>query len=210
MKVSCLSLNRVLIVSGILYFVLFLFPAFSQSANQVARAQAIANHFAAIKTMTGDFVQFSPKGKTTKGTFYLERPGKVRFTYQGVPLQIMADGQSVGIQNRALNTWDLYQLSQTPMKLLLGDTIDISSENLLAFRQDSKVIEVILRDKSLGKGQIRMIFDANTHALLQWTIVDQQNLETTVQVMNVRTGVRFAKDMFTIPYQNIAMSRRRN
>ncbi|MDD9333235.1 MAG: outer-membrane lipoprotein carrier protein LolA, partial [Bartonella sp.] len=38
--------------------------------------------------------------------------------------------------------------------------------------------------------------------LRQWTIVDQQNLETTVQIMNVRTNVRFSDNMFVIPYKN--------
>ncbi|MDD9333234.1 MAG: outer-membrane lipoprotein carrier protein LolA, partial [Bartonella sp.] len=116
-------------------FFLFGNPAFSQSVKQLARAQNIINHFAAIKTMTGDFVQFSPKGKMTRGTFYLERPGKIRFSYKGVPLQIISDGKSVGINNRALNTWSFYQLSQTPMKFLLGNVINLSSENLLTFRE---------------------------------------------------------------------------
>ncbi|MDD9329992.1 MAG: outer-membrane lipoprotein carrier protein LolA, partial [Bartonella sp.] len=152
--------------------------------KQLARSQNIINHFAAIKTMTGDFVQFSPKGKMTRGTFYLERPGKIRFSYKGVPLQIISDGKSVGINNRALNTWSFYQLSQTPMKFLLGNVINLSSENLLTFREDPKTIMIVLRDKTIGKGQIKIIFDSQSYALRQWAILDQQNLETTVQIMN--------------------------
>ncbi|OPB32290.1 outer membrane lipoprotein carrier protein LolA [Bartonella sp. AR 15-3] len=194
------SLRR--IVSVILLFFLLSSPAFSQSAKQLARAQNIINRFAAIKTMTGDFIQFSPKGKITKGTFYLERPGKIRFSYKGVPLQIIADGKSVGINNRALNTWSFYRLSQTPMKFLLGNTINLSSENLLAFREDPKTVVIILRDKTIGKGQIKIIFDSQSYALRQWAILDQQNLETTIQIMNVRTNVRFSNEMFVIPYKN--------
>ncbi|CBI76965.1 lipoprotein carrier protein [Bartonella clarridgeiae 73] len=208
MRVYFLSLRRAFNV--IFLFLLLIGSAFSQSAKQLVRAQNIANHFAAIKTMTGDFIQFSPKGKITKGTFYLERPGKIRFSYKGVPLQIVADGKSVGVNNRALNTWSFYQLSQTPMKLLLGDTISLSSANLLAFREDPGAVMIVLRDKTIGKGQIKMIFDSQSYALRQWTILDQQNLETTVQVMNVRTNVRFADGMFKIPYKNTVMSRSRN
>ncbi|WP_317993936.1 LolA family protein [Bartonella gliris] len=184
---------------GIIVFCCLTFPAFSQSSNKVARAQNIANHFAAIKTMTGDFIQFSPKGKMSQGTFYLERPGKIRFIYKKIPLQIIADGQFVGINNRALNTWSFSQLFQTPMKFLLDDKINVSSGRLLAFREDPGAVTIVLRDKSIGAGQIRMVFDSKNYALRQWTIVDQQNLETTVQIMNVRTGVRFADGMFTLP-----------
>ncbi|ENN90333.1 LolA family protein [Bartonella bovis] len=205
-----LSLRRAFIVFGFIVCVLFTVSSFAQSSRQIARAQAIANHFSAIKTMTGDFIQFSPKGKMTEGTFYLERPGKIRFGYKGVPLRIIADGKSVGVNNSALNTWNLYQLSQTPMKFLLDDKINISSGNLLALREDPGVITIVLHDKSIGKGHIRMIFDSKNYSLRQWTIVDQQNLETTVQIMNVRTGIQFADGMFTIPYKNIAMSRNRN
>ncbi|AQX31421.1 LolA family protein [Bartonella schoenbuchensis] len=205
-----LSSRRVFIVFGFIICVLLAVPSFAQSSRQVARAQAIANHFSEIKTMTGDFIQFSPKGKMSEGTFYLERPGRIRFGYKGVPLQIIADGKMVGVNNRALNTWNLYQLSQTPMKFLLDDKINISSKNLLALREDPGVITIVLHDKSIGKGQIRMIFDSKDYSLRQWTIVDQQNLETTVQIMNVRTGIRFVDGMFTIPYKNIAISRNRN
>ncbi|WP_455480629.1 LolA family protein [Bartonella sp. B12(2025)] len=191
--------RRVFGCAGIIVFLCMAFPAFSQSSKQVAQAQNIANHLAAIKTMTGDFIQFSPKGKITEGTFYLERPGKIRFIYKKVPLQIIADGQFVGINNRALNTWSFSPLFQTPMKFLLANKIDISSGRLLALREDPGAVTIILRDKSIGRGKIRMVFDSKSYALRQWTIVDQQNLETTVQIMNVRMGVRFADGMFTLP-----------
>ncbi|WP_273720603.1 MULTISPECIES: outer-membrane lipoprotein carrier protein LolA [unclassified Bartonella] len=204
MKTSFLQQRGSFRFVGIIVFLCLTFPAFSQSynkvaSNKVARAQNVVNYFAAIKTMTGDFIQFSPKGKMSQGTFYLERPGKIRFIYKKIPLQIIVDGQFIGINNRALNTWNFSQLSQTPMKFLLDDKINISSGRLLAFREDPGAVTIVLRDKSMGAGQIRMVFDSKNAALRQWTIVDQQNLETTVQVMNVRTGVRFADGMFTLP-----------
>lgn len=199
MKMSFLRGRKVFGVIKIIVFFCLSFPAFAQAANKVVEAQNVANHFAAIRTMTGDFIQFSPKGKMSQGTFYLERPGKIRFIYKKIPLQIISDGQFVGINNRALNTWNFSKLFQTPMKFLLGDKIDISSGRLLAFREDPGAVTIVLRDKTIGAGKIRMVFDSKSYALRQWTIVDQQNLETTVQIMNVRTGVRFSEGMFTLP-----------
>ena len=196
--------------SGVTASTMILPPAFAQNTNLAAHAQDIANHFAAIQTMTGDFIQFSPKGEMTEGTFYLERPGKIRFSYKNSPVRVITDGKSVAINNRKLDTWDLYQLSQTPMKMLLDTKIDFSDGKLLNVSQDQGSTTIVLADKTLGKGQIRMIFDSKTYELLQWTIVDKQNLETTVQITNVRTGVRFAKGMFDIPYQRISMKRNGN
>ncbi len=56
--------------------------AMAQGASGAAAAQQIADHFSAVRTMTGEFVQFGPRGEQTGGTFYLQRPGKVRFDYK--------------------------------------------------------------------------------------------------------------------------------
>jgi len=179
------------------------------SVEQIkANAQQIADHFSKIRTMTGDFVQFGPRGEMTEGTFYMERPGKIRFTYKNSPVRVISDGQSVAINNKKLDTWSLYQLQQTPMKLLLSDHINVSNGNLLEFRQESSAITLVIVDNSMGKSKIRMIFDPKTYELRQWTIIDRQNLETTIQLINPRTGVRFADGMFDIDYQRIGMKRK--
>lgn len=179
----------------------------SQAGNKQAAAQKIADHFAAITTMTGDFVQFSPKGEMSEGTFYLERPGKIRFAYKNSPIRVISDGKSVVINNKKLDTWDLYQLSQTPMKLLLDSKIDLSGGKLLNFVCDKNAATLEITDKTMGGGKLRLIFDAKTNELKQWTMIDRQNLETTVQITNLRSNVRFADGMFRINYQNIAMKK---
>lgn len=172
-----------------------------------ASAQQIADHFAHIRTMTGNFVQFSPRGEMTEGTFYLERPGKIRFVYKNSPIRVIADGKSVAINNKKLDTWSLYQLQQTPMSLLLSDRIDLANGHLVKVRQEAGAVTIVMTDDSMGKSRIRMIFDPKTYELRQWTMIDRQNLETTVQLVNPRTGVRFADGMFDIDYQRIAMKR---
>ena len=63
--------------------------------------------------MTGDFVQFGPKGEQTGGKFFIERPGKIRFNYEKPsPIRVVADGKSVVINNKKLDTWDIYSLEQ--------------------------------------------------------------------------------------------------
>lgn len=208
MKVSCCSWKKVLCaVFCLIFFSGRISPSFSRSHDHIVRAQSIIDRFTAIKTMTGDFVQWNPNGKRAEGIFYLERPGKIRFSYKGIPLQVIADGQFVGVNNRALNTWNFYEIVRTPLRFLLNDKIDLSSGNLLQFRDESGITTIVLYDKSLGKGQIRMFFDSKSYMLRQWTIIDQQNLATTVQVMNVRTGVRFVDGMFTIPRNKAVVSR---
>ncbi|BDA86729.1 outer-membrane lipoprotein carrier protein [Aureimonas sp. SA4125] len=174
-------------------------------AQASAAAQAVADHFSGVKSMTGDFMQFDPNGKQTEGKFYIERPGKIRFDYSGAPLRVIADGEQVAINNRKLNTWDLYPLSKTPLKLLLGQTIDLSSANIESVKEEPDLTTIVMGDKSVfGDSRITMMFDPTSFDLRQWTIRDNQGKDTSVMVYNIRSGVAFDQSMFKIPYTAIA------
>ena len=79
-----------------------------------------------MQTLVGDFVQVGPDGGKSEGKFYLQKPGKVRFEYNPPsPIELIADGSSVVVRDRKLATQDLYPLSQTPLRFLLADRIDL-------------------------------------------------------------------------------------
>jgi outer membrane lipoprotein-sorting protein len=179
--------------------------ALPAQAQASAAAQAVADHFSGVKSMTGDFMQFDPNGRQTEGKFYIERPGKIRFDYSGAPLRVIADGEQVAINNRKLNTWDLYPLSKTPLKLLLGQSIDLSAANIQSVKEEPDLTTIVMGDKSVfGSSRITMMFDPTTFDLRQWTIRDNQGKDTSVMVYNTRSGVAFDQSMFKIPYTSIA------
>ena len=183
-------------------------PASAQAGN---KAREIAAHFSDIRTMTGSFIQFDPNGKTTEGKFYIERPGNIRFDYSGTPLRVIADGDQVAINNRKLNTWDLYPLSKTPLKLLLGERIDLSSANIRSVKEEPDVTTIVMGDKSVfGNSEITMLFDTVSFDLRQWTIKDNDGRDTTVIVDGIRAGVKLDPSMFKIPYTAISQGQTGN
>lgn len=167
-----------------------------------AAAQKIADHFSSVKTMTGEFVQFGPKGEQTGGKFYLERPGKIRFNYDGSSnFQVISDGRSVVILNKKMRTSDLYPLSKTPLKLLLDERIDLSGDKVRSVKEEDDLTTIQLADKSVfGNSKITMMFDPKSYELRQWTITDAQGKDTTVMIFNTREGVNFAANTFKIDY----------
>jgi outer membrane lipoprotein-sorting protein len=171
-------------------------------------AQRIADHFSGVRTMTGEFVQFGPKGEQTGGKFYIERPGKIRFNYdKPAAFRVISDGKSVVLNNQRLKTWDLYPLSKTPLKLLLDDRIDLSGSKVTSVREEGDMTIIQLSDKSVfGNSRLTMMFDPKTYDLRQWTITDAQGKDTTVMIFNVREGVKFAADMFKIDYGLVSAS----
>ncbi len=170
-----------------------------------ATAQQIADHFAAVKTMTGEFAQFGPKGEQTGGKFFLERPGKIRFNYEDPsPMRVISDGTSVVIGNRKLETWSIYPLSKTPLALLLGETIDLSGQTIRDIKEEADLTTIVMGNKSVfGDSTITMMFDPKTFDLRQWTITDAQGKDTSVIIFNVQTGVKFADNVFEIPYDQV-------
>lgn len=174
-------------------------------ASAADAAQRIANHFASVKTMAGEFVQFGPRGEQTGGKFYISRPGKIRFNYEDPsPIRVIADGKAVVIGNRKLKTWDLYPLSKTPLKLLLSDHIDLTGKMVKSVREESDLTTIVLGDKSVfGNSTITMMFDPKSYELRQWTITDAQGKDTSVMVFNVSTGLDFGRKVFQIPYDDI-------
>src|SRR6478735_1897198 len=171
--------------------------AFAQAPSA---AQKIADHFSSVKTMAGEFVQFGPRGEQTGGKFYIRRPGRIRFNYEAPsPMRVIADGKSVVIGNMKLKTWDIYPLSKTPLKILLSDTIDLSSKMVRDVREEPDLITIVLGDRSIfGDATITMMFDPKTYDLRQWTITDAQKKDTSVMIFNVKTGMALDDKVFQI------------
>ena len=148
----------------------------------------INRYFNAIRTMQGEFVQFGPDGDKAEGQFYMARPGKIRFIYSKPSnLDIIADGTDVVVRNKKQATQDLYPLSKTPLRFLLADHIDLTSEaNVTSVSLEPDLISVVLEQSTVfGDGRLTMVFDRKSSDLRQWTVTDAQGYDTAVAIYNV-------------------------
>jgi outer membrane lipoprotein-sorting protein len=153
--------------------------------------------------MNGEFVQFDPNGQQREGKFYIARPGKVRFQYDPpTTIQVIADGKSVLVFDKKLQTYDIWPLSQTPLRLLLDSGLDLStSDRVTSVSVAPDLVEVELQDETrFSAGTLNLVFDGGTFELKQWTVTDQQGLQTMVALYNVETGNQLAGDLFKIDY----------
>ena len=206
-EATTVSLTRRSLIGGLAVFAALSFiglPA-GPARAQAAIAQKIADHFASVKTMSGEFVQFGPRGEQTGGKFYISRPGKIRFNYDAPsPMRVIADGKSVVIGNQKMKTWDIYPLSKTPLKLLLSNEIDLSGKMVRDVKVEADLVTIVLGDRSIfGDATITMMFDPKTYDLRQWTITDAQKKDTSVMIFNVKNGVPMDDKVFRIPYDDV-------
>jgi outer membrane lipoprotein-sorting protein len=161
-------------------------------------------YLSSVQTLVGDFVQVGPDGRRTEGQFYLQKPGRVRFAYNPpTPVDVVADGHSVVVRDRSLATQELYPLSQTPLRFLLADNIDLMKDtNLISVSADDTFVTVVVEEKHVltGTSRLMLMFGAKDMQLRQWTVTDPQGFDTTVAVYNLDTTKKPDPDMFRIKY----------
>jgi outer membrane lipoprotein-sorting protein len=178
-------------------------PQASQYAGAPDQAQVIEKVNAYFNTMTnieGDFLQTDPDGKTKKGYFYLERPGKVRFDYNRPSRQkIISNGEYLAIEDHDLKTADRYPLDSTPFRLLLKDKVDLANDaDIIAIDSGEDVTVLTLEDKeNKGRGQIRLFFAWPEVTLSEWIISDAQGLDTRIQLGELKVAQKADPKLFT-------------
>jgi len=172
--------------------------------RQRALVDRVSSYLSNVQTLVGDFVQVGPDGRRTEGQFFILKPGKVRFDYNPPsPVDVIADGQSVVVRDRNLATQDLYPLSQTPLRFLLSDHIDLTRDtNLVSVSADDTFVTVVVEEKHVltGTSRLMLMFGAKDLQLRQWTVTDPQGFDTTVAVYNLDTTKKPDPDMFKITY----------
>jgi len=174
------------------------------NAQQKALVDKVSSYLSRVHTMTGSFAQIGADGRRASGTFYVQKPGKVRFEYDPPsPIDIIADGSSVVVRDRRLATQDLYPLSQTPLRFLLADKIDLLRDTLVtAVTSDELFLSIVVEEKQalIGTSRLMMMFDAKSLELKQWVVTDPQGFDTTIAVSNLDSNRRPDPNLFKIDY----------
>jgi outer membrane lipoprotein-sorting protein len=172
--------------------------------KQKAQAARVSNYLSSLQTVVGNFVQVGPDGTKTKGEFYIQKPGKVRFEYEPPnPIAIVADGSMLAVRDRRLATQEIYPLSQTPLRYLLSDRIDLLKDtNVVSVTADDVYISVTIEEKQLllGTSRLLLMVGAKDGQLKQWTVTDPQGYDTTVAVYNLDTSKKVDPGLFKIDF----------
>jgi len=172
--------------------------------NQRALIDRVNMYLMSVQTMIGDFVQVGPDGRRSEGKIYMQKPGRIRFEYNPPsPIELVADGSSVVIRDRKLDTQDLYPLSQTPLRFLLADRIDLLRDtNLVGVYADDVFVTVVIEERQIlgGTHKVMLMFGAQDTQLRQWTVTDPQGYDTTVAVYNLDASKTPDPNMFRIDY----------
>ncbi|WP_052763661.1 LolA family protein [Microvirga massiliensis] len=170
-------------------------------AEIIARANQF---FMDLGATTAEFTQIGGDGRRMTGTLYLQRPGRLRFQYdRPATIEIIADGNSVAVKDRKLDTQDIYPIWQTPLKFLLREKVNLGQDiRVTGIWNDGDAVRIQLEDRSTlgGTSKIMLFFDPKVEKLTQWRITDPQGFQTIVMLSNVERVVSFDSALFIINY----------
>ncbi|MGA7711938.1 MAG: outer-membrane lipoprotein carrier protein LolA [Rhizomicrobium sp.] len=164
----------------------------------LARVSAYLN---SIHSLKGDFVQLGPDGQADPGHFYLQKPGRLRFEYNPPnPMLVVADGRYLIVANRKMKTVDRTPLSFTPLDLILGDDIDLLHNSaILAVKHEPGILIIQARSSdNRSRANIALVFSDPVLELRQWTVLDDQGLETTVALRGLENGPVLDPSLFVL------------
>jgi outer membrane lipoprotein-sorting protein len=179
------------------------------SDQEKADLDKVSAYLNTIRTLRSPFVQIGPDGGTDQGVLYIEKPGRIRFEYRPPsPVLIVANGGAIYVKNARLNTVDKYDLSDTPLGLLLNDRVDlVHNKAVLGVQERDGAITVQARTSTnRNNSNITMVFSAPGIELRQWTVKDNQGGITTVALQSPQIGAPLDEALFTPPTRAVRQS----
>lgn len=177
-------------------------PAFAAklSLNDISR------YLNGITLAKSDFTQVNDDGTLATGTFYIKRPGRMRFEYNPPEkLLVMAGGGQVGIFDGKSNLKraERYPLRRTPLNLILEKNVNLARRNMVVGHDfDGTATVVTAQDPEHPEyGTIQLKFTTDPIELRQWIVTDGQGAKTTVILGQLTKVNDFPTTLFNIGYE---------
>jgi outer membrane lipoprotein-sorting protein len=167
-----------------------------QDQADITRIEAYLNGIRALKAR---FLQIAPDGGISRGTVWLERPGRMRFEYdKPSPLLLVAGHGLVVFHDDQLQQTSNIPISSTPLGILLADNVSFSGAVTLTglSRLPGEMTLRVVRTASPADGSLTLTFADKPLTLTQWTVEDAQHRETRVTLNDVQLGGQFDPSLF--------------
>lgn len=167
------------------------------SAEDIERAESYLQN---LKTMKARFVQTAHDGSQISGTFYLNRPGKLRFEYDP-PVEnfVVADGLFIYFYDAELEEQTNAPIGSTLANFFLREDLALSGDLLV---QDARIgggllqIDVVQASEPEGGMIIFGFSQEPPFALRKWRIIDPQGLRTEVELFHLKENIELDSDLF--------------
>lgn len=177
-------------------------PALAQNAAPAGSQSDVAmieSYLQNLKNARARFVQTATDGSQMVGTFYLSRPGRLRFEYDP-PVHdfIVADGTFIYFYDAELGEQTNAPIGQTLADFFLRKDLHLSGDIIVDnVKRDADFLQAQLSQKDDPEGgSLTLFFKENPLTLKKWRVVDAQGQSTEVELFYLKTDVTPSSDLF--------------
>jgi outer membrane lipoprotein-sorting protein len=167
-----------------------------QERNEVERLRVYLN---GIVTMQTRFVQTDGNGGLARGTFWLHRPGRLRFEYDPpVPILVIARSDFLVHYDKELREANYLSQKDTPAWFLLADKVTWDDDfTVTDVKRIGPIIEVSATRRSApDQGAVTLVFDYAPIKLLGWRLVDASGRSIQVRLQDQKLGIPIDSEVF--------------
>lgn len=171
------------------------------SAEQQEAVERLNTYLNSFKTLRGEFVQTSPKGRVDRGALFISKPGKLRFDYAPPSaLLIASDGKWLTIKDKKREKGDQFPLNSTPMRFFVANKINLMADAVITgvFHENGLTTVALADRKGVIRGQLQLVFDEARSELVQWVSIDGRGQRLTVDVHNLEKDVKLDPKLFNV------------
>ncbi len=180
--------------------VFFIFLSFISlpvfASEEVKRIETYLN---SLSTVNAEFIQVAPDGGISEGTFFMQRPGKLRWEYKSPEdVLLIANNDVITYYDKSLDQISHGHTDSNIASFLARKDIKFSgSIDILKVQEEAGLLKVTIRDKKKPEdGKLTMIFDNEPIALRKLEIANNQNEVTQVTFQNPEFGKPLDKELF--------------
>jgi outer membrane lipoprotein-sorting protein len=162
----------------------------------VAKAEAYLQD---LKSARARFVQTTHDGTQLVGTFFLQRPGKLRFEYDD-PIEdfVVADGVFIYFYDAELGEQTNAPIGQTLADFFLRKELNLSGDlKVESVKRGGGFLQIKLsQTDDPSAGSLTLGFKEDPLTLAKWRVVDGQGLITEVELFYLKDDIKHPKNLF--------------
>ncbi|MCB9990342.1 MAG: outer membrane lipoprotein carrier protein LolA [Rhodospirillales bacterium] len=189
----------VLIIGFLTFAQIGSYAAQAQSPRLPATAQKAQDYLNSLSTAKARFLQTSADGRQLTGTFYLDRPGRLRFEYDP-PIEdfIVADGFLVYFYDAELGEQSNAPIGQTMADFILREKLSMTDGlTITGIKNSADLLQITLvQEDDPDAGSITLGLTQNPMALKKWRITDSTGAITEIELFQLETGIELASNLF--------------
>lgn len=198
-----MRLNTLFHIALFAAFLIFSAPIAVQATSNFSWQGKAEQYLQGLKTAQAQFIQTNHDGSQLSGTFYLDRPGKLRFDYDGSDDFVVADGYFIYFYDSELEQQTNAPIGQTLADFILRDKLTMSGDITISniTRAGGYVQMTLTQTSDPQAGKIILAFaddtvDGQKFSLRKWRVIDPQGLITEVELVDMQSPATHKAGLF--------------